>query len=379
MKKYFFSVSFLAIAIALISWGSIGHKTVATIASNHLTPKAKAAVQALLGDTTMADVASWADEIRMKPQYKYTTPRHYVDLPLGLSYQAFKDTVSDQPADNVYKAVLQCEKDLSDPNGNKEQKAVALKFLIHFVGDLHQPMHVSRAEDQGGNTIQVQYQGKGSNLHSVWDSKLIGTEGKSFEQMSVDYDTASARQIKIWQNEPLVKWLWESYQITTKLYAEVEKNNKLDEAYYNTHISIVHQRIEMAGIRLAGILNKIFESQDIRKLTNNKPVSVVWQQSGTQNFAGIKLEDADKHVGERVAVQGLISDHKKFKNMVLVNLGAPYPNSPLTLVFKDDATSISERVIALTGKRILVTGTIVEFKGKPQIEVVNANQLSQIP
>jgi hypothetical protein len=259
MKKIVL-VSFLAaFSLTLISWGRVGHKTVATIAYNHLTPKARSMVKSLLADTTMADISSWADEVRMKPEYEYTTPRHYVDLPLHLSYKVFTDTVLYQKADNVYKAVVQCEKDLSSKQTNKEQKAVALKYLVHFIGDLHQPMHVSRAEDQGGNTIQLQYNGEATNLHSLWDSKLIGTEGKSFEQMAVDYDKATPAQIAQWQKDPLMKWLWESYQITTKLYAEIEQNNDVGEDYYKSHIGIVNQRVEMGGIRLAGILNRIAE------------------------------------------------------------------------------------------------------------------------
>ncbi|MBL4674813.1 MAG: S1/P1 nuclease [Mucilaginibacter sp.] len=379
MRKYTAAIILIVISVGLISWGGVGHKTVATIAYNHLTPKAKDAVKALLGDTTMADVASWADEIRMKPQYKYTTPLHYVDLPLGLSYSTFRDTVTGQPADNVYKAVMQCEKDLSSTTTNNEQKSVALKYLIHFIGDLHKPMHVSRAEDQGGNTIQVQYLGKGSNLHSVWDSKLIGTEGKSFEQMSDDYDTATEKQIKEWQSEPLLKWLWESYQITTKLYSEVEQNNKLDEAYYKAHINIVHERVEMAGIRLAGVLNSIFEHQNIVATSVTRTPPTVKQMSNEAGFAGVKLEEVSQHIGERVAVQGVVADYKKFEDMVLVNLGAPYPNNPLTLVFKGDAVALSNRVIASKGKKILVIGTIVDYKGKPQIEVRIANQVLEAP
>jgi hypothetical protein len=105
---------------------------------------------------------------------------------LGLNYQAFSDNIKNQSQDNVYKALLKNEKMLKAPSSTKEQKAAALKFIVHFVGDLHQPVHVSRAEDKGGNTIQVQFGGQGTNLHSLWDSKLIGKEGKSFEQMVID-------------------------------------------------------------------------------------------------------------------------------------------------------------------------------------------------
>ncbi|MES2268764.1 MAG: S1/P1 nuclease [Bacteroidota bacterium] len=368
MRKHFALSLISFVSLILISWGVVGHKTVATIAENHLTPKAKAAVKALLGDTTMADVASWADEIRTKSQYKFTTPRHYVDLPLGLSYKVFIDTITNQPADNVYKAVIQCEKDLSSKSTSNEQKAVALKYLIHFVGDLHQPMHVSRAEDQGGNTIQLQYNGKGTNLHSLWDSKLIGTEGKSFEQMSVDYDTATAKQIRQWQSEPLSKWLWESYQITTKLYAEAAQNNKLDDNYYKSHINIIHERIEMGGIRLAGILNRIFESStynNLRPTTEKAPET-------TSRPKQVSLEYAASHVGQTVYVIGKVADQKEVGGMMLLNMGAAYPNQVLTIVLKGNAL---EGYKKLACDEVGAIGKVVIYKGRPEIIVSDTNDL----
>ncbi|MFD1258566.1 S1/P1 nuclease [Mucilaginibacter terrae] len=95
----------------------------------------------------MADVSSWADQVRNQPDYKYTAPWHYVNLPLGLSYEEFTKTVFNQANDNVYKAILKNTAILTDKASTRKQQAEALKFIIHFVGDLHQPMHVSRAED----------------------------------------------------------------------------------------------------------------------------------------------------------------------------------------------------------------------------------------
>jgi hypothetical protein len=116
--------------------------------------------------------------------------------------------------DNVYRALIKMEKQLQDRNTSREDKINALKFIIHFVGDVHQPMHVSRAEDEGANKIQVNYDGKGTNLHALWDSKLLEHERLSEQQLADKVDRATPQQVRTWQSDPLIEWMWESYQIS---------------------------------------------------------------------------------------------------------------------------------------------------------------------
>jgi hypothetical protein len=260
VKKYSLMGSVVALSVFLISWGSIGHRTIGLIAENHLTPKAKEAIKGLIGKESLADIANWADDIRSMPAYKNTAPWHYVNLPGGLNYEQFAAAVNNMPPDNGYKAMLGCEKILADPRSTQSQKTSALKYLVHFVGDLHQPMHVSHAEDKGGNAIAINFLNSSSdNLHSLWDSGLIEHQNLSYKQMAVSYDTATPEQIKKWQADDPMLWLWESYQISSILYTEVADNNKLGEDYYQDHIPVVKKQIEKAGIRLAGELNAIFK------------------------------------------------------------------------------------------------------------------------
>lgn len=249
-------------AIVLISWGVTGHRTIGKIAENHLTPQAAAAVRELLGTATLADVSTWPDEVRSQPEYKHTAPWHYLNLSLGLSYAEFQQKVEHMTEENVYSAVLKQEQVLGSTESTREEKIEALKFIVHFVGDLHQPMHVSRAEDKGGNTIQLNYEGKGTNLHAVWDSKLLDHQGLDYNQLAEKYDHVSDKQVKEWQSDPLIRWVWESYQISTKLYTEVDamSSRSIDDSYYQAQIEIIHQRLVMAGVRLAGVLNGIFRN-----------------------------------------------------------------------------------------------------------------------
>lgn len=146
-----------ALLLALVSWGYVGHQVVARIAENHLSPQAKAAIHNLLGSESITEIASWADEVRNEPEYKATASWHFLNLPLGLDRADFEKAVRGQNKENVYSAILAQEKVLSDNGASREQKVTALKFLVHFTGDAHQPMHISRAEDKGGNTVQVQF------------------------------------------------------------------------------------------------------------------------------------------------------------------------------------------------------------------------------
>jgi hypothetical protein len=252
----------LVVSIALISWGVTGHRTIGKIAENHLTPQAKAAIRELLDTETLARASTWPDEVRSQPDYRHTASWHFINLPLGLTYADFQAKVQGMTQENVYSALQKEEQILGSAISSRQEKIEALKYIVHFVGDLHQPMHVSREEDKGGNTIQLNYEGHGTNLHSLWDSKLIEHEGLTYEQMAMKYDQASPAQIKQWQSDPLLQWIWESYQASSQLYAEVDAmhDRSIDDSYYQAHIGIVRDRIEKAGIRLAGVLNTIFRN-----------------------------------------------------------------------------------------------------------------------
>jgi hypothetical protein len=258
--KYLMVAGMLLLSLSLLSWGVTGHRTIGKIAENHLTAKAKTAITELIGDSSLAQISTYADEIRSKPEYRSTGSWHFINLPLGLSFHDFKKQVKELGVENVYGELLKFEGELKDPNTTKEEKIFALKFVVHLVGDLHQPMHVSRESDQGGNKIQVTYDGKGTNLHSLWDTRLLEHQKLGYDELAAKYDVISNRKMKAWQRTPMIKWVYESYQASSILYKELEerKDNKIDEAYYNEHIPLVELRIQQAGIRLAGVLNRIY-------------------------------------------------------------------------------------------------------------------------
>jgi hypothetical protein len=362
MRKRILYAAAVCGAMFLISWGYKGHRAIATIAQKHLSSNTAYVVSAYLKGEAMADVATWADENRERK----TAPWHYLNVPLGLNHEAFVRFVSHSD-NNVYTAILRTEASLKDKSLSAEQKNEALKYLIHLVGDAHQPMHVSRKEDKGGNTIQLRYDEKGTNLHSLWDSKLIHHEDLSEAEIVKNYDVATVAQIKQWQSDSPMDWLWESYQISSELYAQTKAGQTIGDAYYQKYILVTRKRINQAGIRLAGELDKLFKNATAPNITPSAASTTTMQTAVT-----VRLEDIKNSLGKKVMVTGKVYSVKDIGSMVLVNLGAPYPNQLMTVALKGKAKELGATI---GDKTITVTGEVIEYKGKPEIIVTDTAQI----
>lgn len=260
--KIKYILPFLAVILSsfLMSWGYTGHRVIGTITEKYLNEKAKIEIKNLLGDTSIAEACTWADDARKEPRYKETANWHFLNLPMGLTFEQFKFHLDTSKTANVYTALLAAEQTLRDNNASKQEKTNALKFVMHFVGDIHQPLHISRAEDRGGSTIQLNYDGKGTNLHSLWDTKMLEKQGLSVDQLAEKYGQIAVEDVKAWQKDPILIWMWESYQITSQLYPEIEALNKkvVDESYAEKYLPLVQKRMQQASVRLAGLLNNIY-------------------------------------------------------------------------------------------------------------------------
>lgn len=259
--RWLIVVLLLGVCIAMI-WGGEGvHRTVAAVAGKHLLPDARRVVSVFLGGQKMTDVSNWAEDVGDQPAYRYTASWHLLNLPLGLGHDEFVKYVEGSNKGNIYTAILKSEEILKSDSASILARRDALKFLIHFIGDAHQPMLISRKEDNGGNTIQVKFDGRGANWHSIWDSKLNEYENLSDADLVNACNKATPYEIAKWQRDAPVEWLWESYQISSQLYQEAEAGKYIDENYYRKWIPVIHKRIDQAGIRLAGELNRILKGQ----------------------------------------------------------------------------------------------------------------------
>ncbi|HLJ25107.1 MAG TPA: S1/P1 nuclease [Candidatus Angelobacter sp.] len=247
------------------AWGYKGHRIVADIALNHLSSSAKQNLQTLLGNTDLAMISTWADEVR--PQRPESYGWHFVDIPkdsAGFSeerdcYRPDEKRPSSQTDHHncVVDRITLFKQMLADKNASQPDRLEALKFLVHFVGDIHQPMHAVD-EARGGNGIHIVEFGSAQcgkypcNLHSEWDTGLIEHTGRSeqeyvafLEQMIVSKKLQAGGTPQDWANESLrlAKQVW------------VNDGGAVDQAYYQANISVVDERLALAGLRLAAMLN----------------------------------------------------------------------------------------------------------------------------
>jgi hypothetical protein len=242
----------LAAPSAAFAWGPNGHRIVGQIAANHLTDEAARAVACLIGPESLAQVSTWPDEIRSDPAWKKSAPWHYISIDDG---EALATTQRD-PAGDVLEALQRFEAVLRDPQATQDAKREALKFLVHFVGDVHQPLHVGRRADRGGNGVEVLWFAETTNLHSVWDVQLIENEKLSFSEFAAFLDHPTLAEIKTWQGSTYADWVQESKELRDRVYNIGD--GKLSYPYAYDNIPTIKRRLLQAGVRLAGVLNAIF-------------------------------------------------------------------------------------------------------------------------
>ncbi len=234
------------------AWGPNGHRIVGEIAESHLSAEAARAVAALIGPENLAQASLWADQIRADPSWSHAETWHYIDIDDGETFE----TAERHPRGDVVKALQRFEAVLRDPRSAHAERATAIKFLAHFVGDLHQPVHVGRHDDRGGNDIEVRWLGEPTNLHHVWDHELIDSEGLSFKEFAASIGDADAEQTAQWQASTCVDWAKESFALRRQVYDF--KNLDLSQEYARANRPLVRRRLHQAGVRLAGLLNSIF-------------------------------------------------------------------------------------------------------------------------
>ena len=249
-----------ALVPAAHAWGPIGHSIVADLAQRHLSPAAEAEVERLLApDNTksLADIASWADEIRNDPAqdalWKQTRPLHYVDFTSGdCNYTPPRDCKDGQCVVAGIDHYVQILGDKSQPDAVRLE---ALKFVVHFIGDEHQPLHGGSRDDKGGNAYQVQFEDKGTNLHSVWDSGLLKTRGLDYKAYADELDARGTvtlpPPIAPFDNA-YAQWAEESCEISRNIYPA---GHKIDQAYVAKQLPVAELRLREAGRRLAEVLN----------------------------------------------------------------------------------------------------------------------------
>jgi S1/P1 Nuclease len=255
-----------------LAWGKTGHRVVAAIADTQLSGLARAQVEQILGPgESLDEAANWPDEMRAAPGefwQKTATPWHYVTL---------NGTIYDHapPEGDALEALNRFSKTLQDPNASRADKQLALRFIVHLVGDLHQPLHVGKCCDRGGNDVKVTWFGKPTNLHAVWDSQLVDDEQLSFTELAAKLERhISPQDVVKWWNVNPRDWISESAELRDTVYPTArdlpkpvegkepkEGQSALPELSYNyvyKFTPVMERRLSQGGVRLAAYLNAIF-------------------------------------------------------------------------------------------------------------------------
>jgi hypothetical protein len=236
-------------------WGKNGHRATGKIAEKHLTRKAKRTIDKILKGQSLAFVATYADEIKSDKKYNKYYSWHYINMDLDQTYEQAEKN----PKGDLVTGINTCIEILNDKNSSNDEKNFYLKMLVHFMGDLHQPMHIGRKEDKGGNSIQVEWFGKGSNLHRVWDTNMIDDWEMSYIELADNADDLSKTQIETIEKGTLIDWVNEVHIVTNEVYNSVEKGENLRYKYSYNHFGTVRTQLQKGGIRLAKVLNDIFD------------------------------------------------------------------------------------------------------------------------
>lgn len=235
-------------------WSATGHRVVGEIAQDYLKPKTKRLLRKLLNNQSLAYVSTFGDDIKSDKRYDKFYTWHYINMPLDSNYEESEKSLDG----DLVSGIDYCVKVIKDEKASDDDKAFYLKLLVHFIGDLHQPMHVGLVEDKGGNDFKLQWFYKDTNLHSVWDRQMIDSYGMSYSELAGNADKLNKKQIKDIQKGSIIDWVNDTHKLTREVYANVKPNENLRYRYSYDNFETVRMQLQKGGIRLAKVLNDLF-------------------------------------------------------------------------------------------------------------------------
>lgn len=283
MKNIILTFSLLLTSQLLFAWGQNGHRVVAQICYDNLTIEARQEIDNLLGDDYLTQVANWPDFIKSEKNWDFAKPWHYVTVHPNQTVSQVIAKGKENPkienaieAIELMKAILKGDdiatkqfQELMEENAvqplSGSIKATALAFLIHIVGDIHQPMHCGKNNDHGGNKISVLFFNEKSNIHAVWDSGIVEKEELSYTEFSAFTVKHTASKKASWETASLTTWVEESIEQRELIYNTIYDNTdrttglpNLSYSYQHDFLPVVEDRLGAAGYRAAVLLNACF-------------------------------------------------------------------------------------------------------------------------
>ena len=381
------------------AWGREGHRIVALIAADRLTPATRAGVADLLGPDVrgaMEGASTWADEIRgERPQ---TQRWHFVDIEISVDgYDPARDCPD---ADCVVAQIRKDEHLVADTRLPRPVRAEALRFLIHFIGDVHQPLHCADHHDRGGNAVRVFIGGKETNLHAVWDTMVVAALGDDPAAVSAHLEARiTPRQAHAWSHGGPADWANESFVIAKRaIYGPLRVADgtaepiQLPDDYAVRERPLAAGQLEKAGVRLAMVLNTALSTPpnaaaspadatetSARAASGPAGASVTFAGAAAPSAAdrdAITPAAAASYIGQTVTVRGTVSDiHTTNSGVTFIDMGGRYPQNAFTaVIFAENAAQFPD-VGSLDGRTVEINGRVRLYRGKPEIVLTSAQQL----
>jgi DNA-binding beta-propeller fold protein YncE len=356
MKKLFAIVLLLALLPAqLFAWGPKGHATIGDVAESRLTPQARANVRLLLGADSLASVASWPDQVRKERDESYDW--HFVDIPkdaAGFSRERdcfrpqdkHKDALTDHH-NCVVDRIEMFTRVLTDANASRTERAEALKWIVHFVGDIHQPLHAVE-EARGGNDIKLPVFGSPQcgdypcNLHWVWDSILLEHAGLNQEEYSVRVELViGLEQLEGKAGGTPEDWANESHLQARKILND--KPAAIDEAYYKANVGLVDEKVALAGLRLAKWLNDSLGKIPTSQLENDLKAhgGVAEMQASPNSPPQASVSKPPQALPSEILPTGMSITPSAARGTILLPLNPDMPGRPEFTADHPIATALS--------------------------------------
>jgi hypothetical protein len=243
-----------------VAFGADGHRIVAELAQRQLTAPARAEIARLLAgeaDPSLAGIATWADQVRDQDAWRSTAPWHYVNFPRG--HCRYRARARCPGGDCVVGAIERQTAILADRDQAIAARRQALKFVVHFVGDVHQPLHAGYADDRGGNTYQVFYLGRGGNLHALWDGGLLRAAGLDWPDHVERLALRTPPGADDWSARAPARWAEQSCRLIDTADVYPPRPGRLPRDYVQRQLPVVEAQLLLAAARLAVLLNAVLD------------------------------------------------------------------------------------------------------------------------
>lgn len=252
MKKTSLFVLLIGFVFNAFGWGATGHRAVGYVAEQHLSKKARLAIEKILRGQSLAMAGTWMDDIKSDSLYDNTHDWHWVTIQTGETYEKSVKN----PKGDLVMTLERLIAELKSKKLSSKQEAEHLKMIVHLIGDIHQPLHVGFGTDQGGNQVKLTWFGTNSNLHRVWDSDMIDGSKLSYTELANAWPKADATRVKTLQQASVRDMAKEAMTFRKQVYAYGD--GKLGYDYNYQNFNTVLEQIQKAGISLAGVLNQIY-------------------------------------------------------------------------------------------------------------------------